>query len=159
MTTRSTTIPPETPTRSITGVAVLTAIVTTLALLWANFVDTPWRDPATAWGINSDRGIVGLLLIAGFVALGVGVVYGVVVRRAMATDPAREARTAVILALVGVLTIVAFWTGLPIVLGSAAAHLGLDARARLGHTPPTAGIAISLGLLVATAALFICVTG
>lgn len=159
MATRSPTISTETPTRSLTGVVVATAIVTTLALLWANFVDTPWRDPGTEWGINSDQGIAGLLLIAGFVALGVGVVYGVLVRRAMAADPALEARTAMILALVGVMTIVAFWTGVPIVLGSAAALLGLDARGRLGHTPPTAGIAIGLGLLIATGALFICVTG
>ncbi len=146
-------------TRPVAGVAITTAIVTTVALLWANYVNTPWRDPGTEWGIDTDQGAVGLLLIAGFVALGVGVVYGVVVRRALAGDPARAARTAMILALVGVLTIVAFWTGLPIVLGSAAALLGMDARTRLGHTPPTAAIAIGLGLLIAAGALFICVTG
>ena len=65
-----------------------------------------------------------------------------------------------ILALVAVpLGVVAFWTGLPIVLGSAAAFLGLDARTRLGRTPATAAIAIGVGLLAAAAALFFCVTG
>ena len=127
---------------TLTGVAVITSIVTTLALLWAYYVTSPWKQTPQDWGIDSDQGFVGLLWIAGFVALGVGVVYGVVVRRALAGDPARAARTALILALVAVpLGVVAFWTGLPIVLGSAAVFLGLDARTRLGRTPATAAIA------------------
>ena len=152
--------PAATLTRSLTGVAVLTSIVTTLALLWAYFVTSPWKHTPQDWGIDGDQGFVGLLWIAGFVALGVGVVYGVVVRRALAGDPARAARTAMFLALVAVpLGVVAFWTGLPIVLGSAAAFLGTDARTRLGRTPTPAAIAIGLGLLTAAAALFFCVTG
>lgn len=158
--TPPTSTPTETTTRSITGVAVTTAIVTSVALLWATYVDTPWRDPGTEWGISTtNHSLAGLPLIAVFVALGVGVVYGVIVRRALAGDPVRAAHTALILAVVGVLTIVAFWTGLPIVLGSAAAFLGLDARARLGRTPATAGAAIGLGLLIAAVAIFFCVTG
>lgn len=150
----------ETTSRPVVGVALTTAIVTTLALLWANYVDSPWKHTARDWGINSEQGVVGLLWIAGFVALGVGVVYGVVVRRALAGDPARAARTAMILALAAApLAVVAFWTGLPIVLGSAAAFLGMDARARLGRTPVTAAVGIGLGMLVAAAALFFCVTG
>ena len=147
-------------TRSLTGVAVITAIVTTLALLWAYYVNSPWKHAAQDWGIDSDQGLMGLLWIAGFVALGVGVVYGVVARRALAGEPTRSARTALVLALVAVpLGVVAFWTGLPIVLGSAAVFLGLDARTRLGRTPATAGIAIGVGMLAATASLLFCVTG
>lgn len=146
--------------RPVAAIAVTTTLVTVLALLWAFYVESPWKHEAQPWGLDSEQGIAGLLWIAGFVALGVGVVYGVVVRRAVTRAPTRTARTGLILAIVGVpLAVVAFWTGLPIVLGSAATFLGVDARARLGRTPVTAAVAIGLGLLVAAAALFLCVIG
>lgn len=146
--------------RSVAGIAVATTLVTILALLWAFYVESPWKHEAQSWGLDSEQGVAGLLWIAGFVALGVGVVYGVVVRRAVTRAPTRTARTGMILAIVGVpLAVVAFWTGLPIVAGSAATFLGVDARARLGRTTVTAAVAIGLGLLVAAAALFLCVIG
>jgi hypothetical protein len=140
--------------------ATTTAFVSTIALLWAYYVDTPWKAQARGWGIDDKFGATGLLWIAGFVALGVAVVYGVVVRRAMAGDPTRAARTALVLALIGLPTgVFAFWTGLPIVLGSAAAYLGMDSRARLGRTPGSAAAAIALGLVVAAFTIYFCVTG
>lgn len=152
--------PPATTSRTFTAVAVITATVTTLALLWAYYVDSPWKHQAQPWGLNSEQGVSGLLWIGGFVLLGVCVIYGVVVRRALIGEPVRAARLALILSVLAVpLAVVAFWTGLPILLGSAAAYLGLDARARLGRTPPTAAVAIGLGLLMAAIALFLCVTG
>lgn len=155
----SATLQQQAPTRSVIPPALAAAAITGVLLLWANYVDTPWRDPGAEWGIDQGRGPIGLLLVAGFAALGVLVVFGVVAKRALADDPTRTARVALILSLVAVPAIVVFWTGLPIVLGLGAAFLGLDARSRLDRTPPSAGVAVGLGLLAAASAAFVCVTG
>jgi hypothetical protein len=64
-----------------------------------------------------------------------------------------------VLAVTGVLSVVVFWTGLPIILAIGALVLANDARARLGRIPATASIAIALATLTAVAAVQLALVG
>lgn len=150
----------QSDTTSIVGPVVATTAVTVISLLWAFFVNSPWKSRPADWGIDPGAGLVDILWLAAFTALGVGVIYGVVARRALAGTPQRAARVGLILAVVAIpLSVIAFWTGVPIVMGSAAAFLGFDARKRLGEATASSTAAIVLGLLVAAASVFLCITG
>jgi hypothetical protein len=80
-------------------------------------------------------------------------------RRALSGAPSRVAPTALILAAVGVVTIVAFWSGWPNVLGAVAVGLALDSRQRLGSLGPMAATAAVLGTLAIVAGSVLCMLG
>ena len=64
----------------------------------------------------------------------------------------RPARTGVIVGLLAVLSLAAFWSGLPYVLGPAAIVLGLKGRGRIERRT-VATVAIALGSLATVAGL------
>jgi uncharacterized cupredoxin-like copper-binding protein len=91
--------------------------------------------------------LVGGLVLAG-IALGVtAAVFGLAVRRALRPG-GRPSTSGALLGALGVVTIVAFWSGLPVVLGAAAILLGLHARSGSGaDTGLRARAAIGLGAI------------
>lgn len=141
-----------------------TAAGTALALgctLVGTFVTTPWKASGPAeWGVDVRGGggwtALAVLLLA--VAL-VTALVGLATARARAVPPERTARRALLLAVLGVASIVVFWTGAPPVLAGGATGLALDARRRAGRLPGTAAAALVLAVLTAAAAVHLAVTG
>ncbi|MGH3989502.1 MAG: hypothetical protein ACRDTZ_19670 [Pseudonocardiaceae bacterium] len=80
-------------------------------------------------------------------------------RRALAGPPSRVARTALVLAVIAVVTVPAFWSGWPNVFGAVAVGLALDSRQRLGSLGATAGTALVLGSVAFIAGAVTCVLG
>ena len=112
----------------------LAILITVAGLAFANF------------GGNGDNGGAAEYAVSvGICAVLAAVLFGRVLPRA--ADPAR---TAWILAVLAVLTIVAFWSGLPFVLGMGAIY----AASRAGRTAPAA-----LGALALVLAFAGCVAG
>jgi hypothetical protein len=73
--------------------------------------------------------------------------------------PERAAVRSLVLAVVGVASIVIFWARLPCVLAAGTAGLALDPRRRLGQTPASAGVALALAACTVVAAAWISITG
>ena len=144
----TTTLPrPGTPGRTPVAVAVATAAIGVMAVMFY-----PYNQ--------ADDGGPRAILIASALAIAVtAALFGPVASRA-ATDPARAARTALIVAAVAVLSVLLFFTGLPLVTGPAAAYLGRPARttAQTDGQRRQAATAIAIGALCwavgAAAALF-----
>jgi len=113
------------------GVGIAAAVLTAIALAGANFV-----------GSTDENG--GVVPYAGTLALSVVValvLFGWAIPRIE-----RPARAGLVVGLVALLSLAAYWSGLPYVLGPAAIVLGLLGRAR--HDSRTAGtIAVVLGAL------------
>jgi hypothetical protein len=80
-------------------------------------------------------------------------------RRACSGPTARLTRTALVLGVVGVLSVPAFWAGWPNVFGAVALGLALESRQRLGSLGPMAGIAAALGTLGFITGTVICLLG
>jgi hypothetical protein len=80
-------------------------------------------------------------------------------RRACSGPPARLTRTALVLGVVGVLTLPAFWSGWPNVFGAVTLGLALESRQRLGSLGPIVGIAAALGTLSFMTGTVICLLG
>jgi len=103
---------------------------------------------------------VGLVVMSVIsLALMAGIVFWLVPRERMA-PPARADRTALILGVLGVLTLLVFWTGLPFALGAGALALGLTLREssapdRLGK--PT--VAVILGAFAVLVSFVLLLTG
>jgi F0F1-type ATP synthase assembly protein I len=71
------------------------------------------------------------LIVGGIVAVLTAIIFGVVVRRVLAKrSPRSSTRAALTLAVLAVLSIVAFWLAVPPIFGIAAIALALDARDR-----------------------------
>ena len=147
--------------RSLLGPALAAGAAATVLVLVGTYLDTPWKIPGDQeWALTTDQhglgaGLAGLA----FVAAGVAVVFGVVVARGMRGRAGTEAIQSLVLAGVGVLSAVVFWTGLPMILAAGSTVLALDARARLGRTPVPAGIALALAALTTVAAINLAFTG
>lgn len=152
----------QSASRSLVPVALGAIVMTAAVMIWAYLIDSPWKSSpeATAWGF---RGIeVGELAFAvGCIALGALVVFGVVVRHAVASaGPARCARDGLILGIVAAaLAAPVFWSGVPILAGVGAAFLGVEANRRAGRRTAKAMVAIVLGVLAAVASTVFCIIG
>jgi hypothetical protein len=122
--------------QNITGIGLAAAALTAVALAAANFIGT------------SDNGGVPeyALTLGGSLLLAV-VLFGWVIPR---SD--RPARAGLIVSLLAILSLAAFWSGLPYVLGPAAIVLGLLGRAR-PESRKQGTIAVGLGALATIAAL------
>jgi hypothetical protein len=122
--------------QNLFAVGVATAILTAVALAAANF---------TGDGENGGAGPYALTLI---VSLAVAaILFGWVIPRIE-----RPARAGLVVGVLGVLSVAAYWTGLPYVLGPAAIALGLLGRARAeGKGAAAAGVV--LGALATAGAI------
>jgi hypothetical protein len=80
-------------------------------------------------------------------------------RRALSGSPALLTRTALVLGVVSLLTVPAFWSGWPNVFGAAALGLAAESRQRHGSLGPMAGSAGALGSLGLVAGTVICMLG
>ena len=87
------------------------------------------------------------------------VLVGLATARARALPPARTARRALVLAVLGAVTLAVFWTGAPAVLAGGATGLALDARRRSGRLPGSAAATVALAVLTVPAAVSLAVTG
>ncbi|HYN99067.1 MAG TPA: hypothetical protein VEU28_05285 [Actinomycetota bacterium] len=97
------------------------------------------------------------LFLAGITAL----VFGLVVRPAMREAGSnRAALSGLITSIAGILTIVAYWSGLPVILGTAGALMGMYGKERAEQGAGRRGMALTatvLGILAAAAAAAIVV--
>jgi len=105
-----------------------------------------------AWGTFGDdnSSVVEYIVVLVIVVVAIGIVFGVVVPRAV--SGANAARTAVILSVLGVLTIVVFWSGLPPVLAIGGIVL---ARSAGSSGMARAGLAVGVLALLADLAVYI----
>ena len=142
------------------GWTVAGAAVALGCTLIGQFADTPWKAGAPGWGIDfsGGGGWGALALLAAFVA-GWALLVGLATSRARGVEPERTARRALVLAVLGVVTIVVFWTGLPPVLAGGAAGLAVDSRRRLGRLPAVGAVALGLAVLVVLFAVYLAFTG
>lgn len=119
------------------------AVLTAIGTFWSPLADyeaTATMDDFVSW-----------LVVVGFIVVGAAIVFGLVVRRA---TPASARRRAIILAGLSVLSIVVFWTGLPMIFAGGAACCAMADRARvLSRT------ALALAGLVAVAAVWLALAG
>jgi len=122
--------------QNITGIGVAAAALSAIALAAANFVGTGDNGGGAEYAVTLGGSL--LLTLA---------LFGWVIPR---TD--RPARTGLIVGLLAMLSLAAFWSGLPYVLGPAAIVLGL-----LGRTTSKSGaqgtIAVVLGVVATIAGL------
>lgn len=82
-------------------------------------------------------------IVLAIIAAGVALVFGLVVRSA----PAAADRRAIVLAVLGVLTVAVFWTGLPLVLVAGAVSLVVSRPVR-----PATRIGVQVAAVLVTAA-------
>jgi hypothetical protein len=145
--------------RSLLPIAIAAGVVTLLLMLIGTYVQTPYKAMGPGdWGLSTQDLNLAPLLVA-FTVVGAAVVFGVVVVRGLRVAPQQTARRSLIVAGVGVVSIVAFWTGLPVILAAGAATLALDARRRLGRLPGTAIAALVLAALITVTAVWLAFTG
>ncbi len=144
---------PDAATLAGAGVALACTLV-------GQYVDTPWKSGPGTWGVDfsGGGGWGALALLVAMVGVAT-VLVGLAAARARAVAPERTARRAVVLAVLGVATVLVFWTGLPAVLAGGATGLALDARHRLGRLPAPAATALVLAVLAVVAAVWLAVTG
>lgn len=148
-------------TRPVPRMAAAAAGAALLLMLVGTYVDTPFKaSGARRWALTTEgEGIGELLLLVAFAALGAAVVFGVVVARGLRRAPEGTARVALAVAVVGLLSLAVFWTGLPAILAAGAAVLALDARNRLGRAPAAVGVALGLAVLTVVGAIWLALSG
>ncbi len=126
------------------GIALVLALVGTAI---ATFVGETQEDQTRIYWILA---LLILLLTA--------VVFGTVVARAAGRGLENAAKTGIVLSVIGLAAFVVFWSGIPVVLGTAGAFLGLEARRRSqGAVPTQALVAVILGILAIVAAYVVTV--
>jgi hypothetical protein len=147
--------------RVLATVAAGAGVTGLLLMLVGTYVATPYRIvDAGPWAIDTDgRGLVELALLVVFAASGAAVVFGVVVARGLRLAPERAAMRSLVVAIVGAVSLVVFWAGLPAILAAGATVLALDARSRLGRTPTAAVVALGLAASTVALAIWIAITG
>ncbi len=91
-----------------------------------------------------------------FLLVATGVVFGAVLPWAMKRSPEK---TGLIVSIIGFLSLAAFWSGLPIVLGSAGATLGSVGRERAAAKQGMAKAALAVGIVVAVLSIAVTVVG
>jgi hypothetical protein len=136
------------------------AVVALGCALVGQYVDTPWKSGPGEWGIDvaGHGGWAALALLVAMIGVG-AMLTGLATARARAVAPERAARRALVLAALGVLTLVAFWTGLPAVLAGGATGLALDIHRRSERLPATAAVAVALAVLTVAAAVYLAFAG
>jgi hypothetical protein len=155
--------PPSARTgRSLLPVAVAAGVAALLLMLIGTYLDTPYKAKGSGeWRLTTTatQDLDQLPGLVGFAIVGAAVVFGVVVTRGLRVAPQQTARRSLIVAGVGVVSIVVFWTGLPVVLAAGAATLALDARRRLGRLPGAGTAALVLAAIVTVTAVWLAFAG
>jgi len=106
---------------------------------------------------ESDGGSLGeYLVVLGIIAVGTAVVFGLVVRPARGTGAATRA---LVLAIIGLLSSVVFWTGLPVVLAAGATACAFAARDDLGRMPRNGVVALAIACLTVCLAVVAAIAG
>jgi len=136
------------------------AVVGLGCTLVGQFVQTPWKSDRARWGVDfaGNGGWTTLLVLVAFVVVATMVV-GLATDRARAVPPERAARRALVLAVLGAVTIAAFWTGVPAVLAGGAAGLALGTRRELGRLTAPAAVALAVVVLTVASAVYLAFTG
>lgn len=109
-----------------------------------------------AWLLRdgADDEVVGILIICGFIAVAVGVVFGLVVPRTLGKESVGG--VALTLSVLGAVTVVMFWTGVTPALAAGGALLGWSGRdTSKGRNMSTAALVVGLLALVAYVAIVI----
>ncbi|MGY1693812.1 MULTISPECIES: hypothetical protein [unclassified Geodermatophilus] len=145
---------PDAPTLAGAGIALACTLV-------GQYVETPWKrsgdgEWSVAFSGNGGWGALAFLVACTGVAT---VVVGLVAARARTVAPARTAVRALVLAVLGAVSIGVFWTGLPAVLAGGATGLAVDARRRLGRMPAPAAVALTLAVLTVACAVWLAFAG
>jgi hypothetical protein len=117
---------------------LVAAALTAVALAAANFLNTETN--------GNGGGIEYAVTFGGSIAVAL-LLFGWLIPRT-----GRPGRAGLVTALIGVLSLAAFWSGLPYVLGPAAVVLGLLGRARAGERGQGT-VAVVLGALVTVAGI------
>lgn len=140
----SSTTPSRTPLLAAFGIAA-SAVLTAMGTFW-DVTD------------NSDRdlGIAEYLITLGIVVVAAALVFGLVVRGAESGNPGRRAA---VLGGAGVLSVAAFWSGVPMVLVAAAVACALLERDRQGSFGTGSKAGLTLSALVTAAAVTLAVVG
>jgi hypothetical protein len=159
----TTATPPATtrrPSSTPDGWTTAGAAIALGSTLTGQYVETPWKSGSGEWAVHftGNGGWAGLALLAAFVAVAL-VLVGLATARARALPPARTARRALVLAVLGAVTLAVFWTGAPAVLAGGATGLALDVRRRSGRLPGSAAATVALAVLTVAAAVSLAVTG
>jgi hypothetical protein len=107
---------------------------------------------AIGQGVFGDSGEIGAWLIElAAILVAAAIVFGWAVRRYGGTETGSTA--ALVLAVLGAVSLAVFWLGLPSVLAGGAALLALDVRERGGRTGAATGALVLAGLTVLVAVL------
>ena len=136
MTTTTTSRSTTTPTSRLVAPAAVVALVTSAAF--------------TALGVfgdgtdGADHGAGGFLVVLAVSAVAVGILFGLVVPRALAGT--RSAAVGLGLSIAGLLLVLVFWSGLTPPLAIAGMLLGAHAR-RTGQRAGAGGTAVAIGAL------------
>ena len=117
-------------------IGLVTAVVAVLMVIYAVYGDSS-SDQSQK---DSLWQIVVLVLIVS------ALVFGLLLPWAAKRWPARAG---LVVSILGFLSVAAFWSGLPIVLGGAGATLGLVGRERVAGTRGLASVAIAVGVVAA----------
>lgn len=96
------------------------------------------------------------LFTAGVIAIAAAIVFGLVVRNAGEGNPGRRA---LILGVVGALSIAVFWAGLPLVLAAGSVACALVERDKLGSLGVGSKVGLALSALTAVFAGVLAVIG
>ncbi len=115
-----------------------------------------------AWGTFGGEGendsAGDYLAVLAIIAVAAAVVYGFIVPRAL--GGANAARTALILSVIGLVTVVVFWSGLPVVFAVAGIFTGVQVQQRMGmgatgQRRGLASAAVAVGVLALLADLIV----
>ena len=124
--------------QAIHGAGVLAVALAAVALAVANFVST---EPGESGGGAAYAATLAISLLVA------AAVFGWAIPR---TE--RPGHVGLAVGAIGLLSVAAFWSGLPYVLGPAAIVLGLLGRSRPGQRTPGT-VAVALGALTTAAAI------
>lgn len=127
-------------------IGLVAAVVAALLAVYAVYGDSqaPQHQKDTLPSV-----VVSVLVVA-------ALVYGLLVPWAAKRSPGKAG---LIVSIIGFLSMAAFWSGLPIVLGSAGAVLGLDAQERVGGKSGKATAAMIVGAVAAALCIGVTVVG
>ena len=142
-------------TKALVPAAIVSVAFAAALAGWEAFA--PHGHPAgeqTATG--HEDSMLEYLIVLGIIGVAAIVVFGLVVRRGLRKESA--AWTALVLSVLGVLTVAAFWSGLPPVLAGGGILLGWVSRDGLRARWVARG-AIAIGAFALAADLVVYVTG
>ena len=143
-------------TTDLTDAASRTPLVAALGITAASVLTAV----GTFWAVNdskdADHSASDWFITLGMIAVVAALAYGLGVRGASSGNPARRA---VVLAVLGVVTVVVFWSGAPMVLVSAAIACALADKDQTGSYRTGSKVALALSALTTAAAIALAIAG